>query len=100
MLEDAGTLLEELAEVLNLRGDRGLFETPGMSLRSSADRRAANSGEMPDRPGKVDALPFWRVATIAVLKDERVVRHGVFTGAHEVMHARRNGAFDYPEPSE
>ena len=35
------------------------------------------------RAGKVDRLP-WGVATLALLKDKRVLREGTFSGLQEV----------------
>jgi hypothetical protein len=54
-----------------------------------ASLRAALAGypellaQVPDRPGPVDALPLG-VPKLAVLKNQRVVRQGAFSGVPEV----------------
>lgn len=53
------------------------------SLRTALAGYPALLSQLPDKPGPVDALPLG-VAKVAVLKDRRVVRQGVFTGAHRI----------------
>ncbi|MGH8589171.1 MAG: hypothetical protein ACREXX_07480 [Gammaproteobacteria bacterium] len=53
------------------------------SLRAALAEYPVLLAVLPDVPGPVDGLPLG-TATVAVLKDKRVVRQGSFTGAQAV----------------